>query len=59
MNKKIVKIVPYTDQAGEYRWRAVSRNGRIIADCAEGYSTKDARDRAIKRLIWQTILIEA
>jgi uncharacterized protein YegP (UPF0339 family) len=55
MKPKTVKIVPYTDQAGEYRWRAVSRNGRIIADCAEGYTTKNGRDRAIKRLLGATL----
>ena len=55
MKKKIVKIVPYKDLGGQYRWRAQSGNGRIIADCAEGYSTKDARDRAIKRLLEATL----
>jgi uncharacterized protein YegP (UPF0339 family) len=27
----------YLDRAGDYRWRAVADNGRIVADSAEGY----------------------
>jgi len=27
----------YVDRSGEYRWRAVAVNGRIVADSAEGY----------------------
>jgi len=30
----------YTDDAGEWRWRLLARNGRIIADSAEGYSSR-------------------
>jgi amphi-Trp domain-containing protein len=30
----------YEDNAGEYRWRLRHRNGNIIADSGEGYSTK-------------------
>lgn len=30
----------YTDKAGEWRWRLVHRNGNIIADGGEGYSSK-------------------
>jgi uncharacterized protein YegP (UPF0339 family) len=30
----------YKDEAGEYRWRLKARNGRIVADCGEGYSRK-------------------
>jgi len=30
----------YTDDAGEWRWRLLARNGKIIADSAEGYSSK-------------------
>lgn len=27
----------YKDDAGEYRWRRVSENGRIVATSGEGY----------------------
>jgi uncharacterized protein len=30
----------YKDQAGEYRWRLQAVNNEIIADSAEGYSSK-------------------
>ena len=30
----------YKDNAGEYRWRFVSSNGRIIATSSEGYKAK-------------------
>lgn len=30
----------YKDHAGEFRWRLVAPNGRIVADSAEGYSSK-------------------
>ena len=30
----------YKDNAGEYRWRFVSTNGRIIATSSEGYVAK-------------------
>ncbi len=30
----------YTDARGEYRWRLKANNGRIVADSAEGYSSK-------------------
>jgi uncharacterized protein YegP (UPF0339 family) len=30
----------YKDAAGEFRWRLLSANGRIIADSGEGFATK-------------------
>lgn len=37
----------FEDAAGEYRWRLVASNGRIIADSGEGYGSKGAaRDAA-------------
>ena len=30
----------YRDAENEWRWRLVARNGKIIADSAEGYSSK-------------------
>lgn len=31
----------YKDSHGDFRWRFVSSNGRIIADSAEGYSSRE------------------
>ena len=30
----------YKDNAGEYRWRFIAANGRIIATSSEGYKAK-------------------
>jgi uncharacterized protein YegP (UPF0339 family) len=38
----------YTDQAGEYRWRLKSSNGRIIATSSEGYKKKSDCERGIE-----------
>jgi len=32
----------FRDTRGEYRWRLRAPNGRIIADSAEGYTTRQA-----------------
>ena len=36
----MTKFQLYTDRKGEYRWRLRARNGEIIADSNEGYSSK-------------------
>jgi amphi-Trp domain-containing protein len=38
----------YEDSAGEYRWRLRHRNGNIIADSGEGYSSKDNAEGGIE-----------
>ena len=30
----------YQDSQGEWRWRAVSTNGRVVADSGEGYRNR-------------------
>ena len=30
----------YKDKRGAWRWRAVARNGRVVADGSEAYSSK-------------------
>lgn len=40
----------YRDARGEWRWRAVARNGRIIADGGEGYASRTGTRRAVNRL---------
>jgi len=37
----------YRDDLGDYRWRLVDDNMRVIADSAEGYARKDSIERAI------------
>ena len=36
----MTKFQIYQDRKGEYRWRLRARNGEIIADSNEGYSSK-------------------
>jgi uncharacterized protein YegP (UPF0339 family) len=36
----VTKFQIYQDRKGEYRWRLRARNGEIIADSNEGYSSK-------------------
>jgi len=36
----------YEDAAGEWRWRLVAPNGRVIADSAEGYTRSVDAQRA-------------
>jgi uncharacterized protein len=38
---------PYIDTRGEYRWRFVAKNGRIVADSSEGYSSSYRCEYAI------------
>lgn len=36
----------YPDAAGEFRWRLVAANGRVIADSAESYTRQGDAERA-------------
>ena len=36
----MAKFKVYKDEAGEWRWRFIASNGRIIADSGEGYINK-------------------
>jgi len=40
----------YEDQAGEWRWRLVAANGRIVADSGEGYSSRSGARRAVENV---------
>jgi uncharacterized protein YegP (UPF0339 family) len=44
------KIEIYRATNKQFYWRLVSRNGRIIADGAEGYKTRVALAKAVARL---------
>lgn len=52
------KIKIYRDGADEYRWRLVARNGRIIADSAEGYADKYHCEQAVDRFIEAATMAE-
>ncbi len=38
----------YRDRSGEYRWRLRHQNGNVIADSAEGYSSKASAENGIQ-----------
>jgi uncharacterized protein YegP (UPF0339 family) len=40
----------YKDKGGEWRWRMIASNGRIVADSGEGYSSKSGARRAIENV---------
>lgn len=40
----------FEDRGGEWRWRMIASNGRIVADSGEGYSSKSAARRAIENV---------
>jgi uncharacterized protein YegP (UPF0339 family) len=46
MPQTVIFII-YVDRARQYRWRLLASNGLIIADSAEGYSTKAACQHGI------------
>ena len=43
----MTKFQIYQDRKGEYRWRLRARNGEIIADGNEGYSSKASCNHGI------------
>lgn len=40
----------FKDKAGQWRWRLVARNGKIIADSGEGYTRERDAMRAAQRV---------
>lgn len=40
----------YKDEADEWRWRLIRRNGRIIADSGEGYTERSSAMEAVERV---------
>jgi uncharacterized protein len=45
-----MKFVLYKDRNGEWRWTLRARNGKIIADSAEGYHAKRNAIAMCKRI---------
>ena len=38
--KKAITFQIYRDKSGQFRWRAIHRNGRILADSGEAYTRR-------------------
>jgi uncharacterized protein YegP (UPF0339 family) len=45
-----MKFEIYKDEFNEWRWRLKARNGKIVADSAEGYKRKSVCANGIKFL---------
>jgi uncharacterized protein len=41
----------YKDSKGEWRWRLIARNGRVLADSGEGYKSKTKVMRILSRIM--------
>jgi uncharacterized protein YegP (UPF0339 family) len=46
-----IEFETYTDNAGEFRWRAKARNGSIMADSGESYTRYEDAERAKIRFV--------
>lgn len=42
-----MKFVIYKDRAGHWRWQLQAANGKIVADCAEGYVNRADAEHGI------------
>lgn len=51
MAKQAMTFEIYKDANGQYRWRAVHRNGRIKADSGEGYTRRGRCATALTTLL--------
>lgn len=49
-----MKLIIYSDKAGEFRWKLVASNGKTVADSGEGYSSLSNAKRAAKSFKWRT-----
>ncbi len=43
-------FVTFRDARGEYRWRLLDRNNRIVADSSEGYVSRENAQRAARNV---------
>jgi len=46
-----MKVKIYKDKTGEWRWRLLAKNNKIVADSGEGYRTKWGCRRAARKFI--------
>ncbi len=46
--ESLARFECYRDRADEWRWRLVHRNGNIIADSGEGYTTRHNAEKGLK-----------
>lgn len=49
-SKPVALVRVYRDKAGAWRWQLRATNGRIVADCGEGYTRQDDCEKAFGRV---------
>lgn len=47
----MIKFVIYQDLRGEWRWRLVANNGRVMADSSEGYVDRNNAEIALSSIV--------
>lgn len=52
-----MKVIFYRDEHKEWRWRAVAKNGRVIADSGEGYKRKAMALKGWHKMLSETFEI--
>ena len=48
--RPVYRLHTYRDAGGKWRWRMLARNGKIVADSAEGYTRRNGARAAARRL---------
>jgi uncharacterized protein YegP (UPF0339 family) len=48
MTETTDRVEVYTDAKGEYRWRRVARNNKIVSDSAEGFTTRSYAEQSAR-----------
>jgi uncharacterized protein YegP (UPF0339 family) len=51
MSERRAHFQVFRDSRGDYRWRLVAGNGRIIADSGEGYASRFNVKRSISTFV--------
>lgn len=49
--RKRARVVLFQDKAGEWRWHLKARNGRILADSAEGFCSRYGAQRNLALVV--------
>lgn len=47
----MITFIVHRGRDGNYYWRGVSANGKVVADGGEGYSTRQNARRAVRRFV--------
>lgn len=51
----MIRFQVFEDRHGEWRWRAVDSNNRVVASGGEGFTRQPDAERAIRNLIHDSV----